>query len=205
MNPTEAQVAAKIGNITRVGFTSLDPYFVGVPANSLPYMVVDARRFNLGNQLEEGYDFQVRYRKSTDWGSLNFGAGGSDYTKIVVTAYQGAGPDVDLLATNQSPYYLNAYVGADIGAFSGRISANYSAGYTTSGIQLQTHVGSFMPVNLSLHYDLDGMFSGSEGATAGLVINNLFDTNPPFINSGSGTANGNTLGRFFQFSLSKRF
>ena len=51
----------------------------------------------------------------------------------------------------------------------------------------------------------------------GLVITNLFDTDPPFDNSTnglssqsggsgvSGTANGTTLGRYFEITLTKTF
>ena len=54
---------------------------------------------------------------------------------------------------------------------------------------------------------MSSALSGLQAAQTGLttVSNNITNVNPPFANSGSGTANGSTLGRMFIFDLRKTF
>ena len=85
------------------------------------------------------------------------------------------------------------------------MTVQYSAGYTATGLGAQTRVGDFMPINLNVGYELDGLFSWTENAKLNFTINNVFDTNPPFANAGSGTANGSTLGRMVTFEIRKQF
>jgi iron complex outermembrane receptor protein len=97
------------------------------------------------------------------------------------------------------------HIGLTAGRFTGRVTVNYSAGYDVHGVVNQTHVSAFQPVNLYLNYDMSEMWAPLMNSSIGLTINNLFDEDPPFYNNGGGTANGSTLGRYFQINLQKKF
>ena len=166
-----------------------------------PYSFRDLRRFNYGKLRARGWDFGVNYTTTTDWGSVDLGVSGTDYTlnRNVTTVI------ADQLAANLSPYQITAYVGGSVGPVSARITVQDSAGYTATGLGAQTHVGDFMVTNLNVGYDLDGLFAWTSNARASISVNNITDTNPPFANTGAGFANGATLGRMFIFELRKQF
>ena len=168
----------------------------------------DLRRHNLGNQFNGGLDFHVAYTTDTNLGVLSMGLDGTDFTEFKLQGYTG-GPITDQMPANTSPYQLTANVGLTSGPFSSKLTYNYVASYSITGVVGQNHISSFQLVNAMISYDLDGTWDAFSGATASLNINNLFDTNPPFVNSGNGTVIApvleNTLGRYFQFTLTKKF
>ncbi len=167
-----------------------------------PYSFRDLRRFNYGKLRARGWDFAVTYAQEMDWGSIDLGVSGTDYTqnRNITTLI------ADQLAANLSPYQITAYVGGTVGPLSGRLTVQDSAGYTATGLGAQTHVGDFMVTNLNVGYDLDGLFTWTSNARASVTVNNITDTNPPFANSGTGTPTAfATLGRMFIFELRKQF
>ena len=166
-----------------------------------PFSFRDLRRFNYGKLQASGWDFGVNYNPTFDWGTLNLGVNGTDYTENRnITAVIA-----DQLAANLSPYQITAFAGVTIGPVSARATLQDSAGYTATGLGAQTRVGAFTPINLNVGYDLDGVFTWTSNARASVTVNNVANTNPPFANSGTGTANGSTLGRMFIFELRKQF
>ncbi len=166
-----------------------------------PFSFRDLRRFNYGKLRARGWDFGITYNPTFDWGALSFGVNGTDYT----WNRNYTSITTDNLAANFSPYQFTAYAGVTIGPVSARLTLQDSAGYTATGLGTQTRVGDFAPVNLNVGYELDGLFTWTNNAKVGITVNNIANTNPPFANSGSGTANGSTLGRMFIFDLRKTF
>jgi iron complex outermembrane receptor protein len=139
------------------------------------------------------------------WGDIDAGIAGSDYLVSKTQPFAGAAL-TDQLAANLSPYNFSAHIGGTAGAWTARVTWNYSAGFTSTTTGAQTRIGAFSPVNLYVGYDLSGLASYLNDARVGINVDNLFDENPPFANNTTGgTANGSTLGRFIQFSLSKKF
>lgn len=202
--PTLAQLNAATAGIVQAGFPGYAGYYNGTLGTGV-YSLLDARRHNLGNVYDEGIDFGVNYTLATDWGSVDAGINGSDYTLSNTQAFAGA-TLIDQLAANISPYNWSAHIGGSIGAFSARVTWNYSSGYTSTTTGAQTHIGSFGPVNLFASYDLSDVAPYLNNSTIGINVDNLFDENPPFANNTTGgVANGSTLGRFIGFSLSKKF
>jgi iron complex outermembrane receptor protein len=202
--PTQAQLNAATAGIVQAGFPGYAPYYDGTLGTGV-YTLLDARRHNLGNVYDEGIDFAVNYALPTDFGDVEFGVAGSDYTLSDTRAFAGASL-IDQLVANTSPYNFSAHIGSTIGAFTARVTLNYSAGYTSTTTAGQTHIGAFSPVNLYASYDLSEVAHYLNNATIGINVNNLFDQDPPFANNTTGgTANGSTLGRFVEFSLSKKF
>src|SRR6185503_14764662 len=78
------------------------PYYIGTLGTGV-YTLLDARRHNLGNVYDEGIDFSVNYALPTDFGDVEFGVAGSDYTLSDTRAFAGASL-IDQLAANTSPY-----------------------------------------------------------------------------------------------------
>jgi iron complex outermembrane receptor protein len=204
LRPTQAQLEQATAGIVHAGFQeSFAPYYQNGP-NNTPYALVDARRHNIGNQFDEGLDFHVSYTVPASFGVVDFGLDGSDYTKSARQAYTG-GPISDLLQYNLSPYALSTHISLTAGELTGRVTLNYSAGYDVHGVTNQTHVTAFEPINLYLNYNMSKLWDPLTDTSIGLTVNNLFDENPPFYNNGGGTANGSTLGRYFQINLQKKF
>ncbi|RZI75928.1 MAG: TonB-dependent receptor [Pseudomonas sp.] len=125
---------------------------------------------------------------------------------------------------------LSATLGATVGAFRAQATLNHTGGYrvnrcdatttpacnpSTTGLPsasgfLQDRVKAFNVVNLFFKYAVPGDSMLLNDLEFTLNVNNLFDTDPPLstqigANSGSGYANGFTLGRLFQFGVSKKF
>jgi len=120
---------------------------------------------------------------------------------------------VDNLTANTSPLQIAGTFGTKWKQLTSTVSITYSHGYDVTGATNQTHIGSFQPVNLAFIYsfkEADGLL---QGMSLQLNVNNLFDDYPPFLNeaasaafeSGGGTGNGSTIGRFFEFGLRKVF
>jgi outer membrane receptor protein involved in Fe transport len=89
------------------------------------------------------------------------------------------------------------------------VTVNYISGYSVAGVTAQTHVSPFVLTNLVLSYNLDGVREFLSGSTFSLNINNIFNEESPFINTGQGYPIAplyeSTLGRLFQVSLTKKF
>jgi len=211
LNPTQAQTTTIAGSGQVTG-----AFFNGrgiVPATTVegvfssplrPYLLADLRRNNLGEVNTDGLDFNARYVRSTGFGSLNVGASGS-YILNRDARTTATAPLVDVLATDASRLNLSASAGANVKAFSAQATLYHTAGYelgTAAGAQ--TRVGSYNVVDLVLTYDLTGK-GILRDLSLSLNVNNLFDQDPPFFNSGFGYANGSTLGRLIQFGIRKKF
>ena len=225
INPTLAQVIAftTLPNgqpIAQQGFAGYAQYY---PANGAacpqinlatgctqltPYLVRDLRRHNLGNQFNSGIDFHVSYATDFDFGSMTFGLDGTDYTLYKTQGFTG-GPVTDGLVANYAPYQFSTHVGLATGPFNSKVTVNYIAGYTVAGVTSQTYVSPFVLTNLMLSYDLNGIRDFLSGAAVTLYVNNVFDEQSPFINTGQGYPISpiyeSTLGRFFQINLTKKF
>jgi len=198
-----AQLNTITAGLAHQGFTTFDQYYQNGP-DKTPYVLRDLRRHNLGNQFDDGLDLHISYALPTNFGSLDVGLDGTTFTGNKLQGFTGA-PLTDSLAYNMSPYSFALHAGLTTGALTAKVTMNYLAGYSVSGIVNQTHVSAFQPINLYLGYDLDGLYPMLDGTAISLNITNLFDIDPPFYNTGNGTTNGTTLGRYFQIGLQKKF
>lgn len=209
--PTLAEAQARVGTapttgliFTGLGFapvTSVEQAYAGPIA---PYLLYDLRRNNLGSVKTDGVDFSASYFLPTGFGSINLSAAGNYVLNRKVRTVAG-GPERNALATDLGRFNLTAGIGATVGNFTAQATLYHSAGYDL-GIPLggQTKVGAYDTVDLFFAYDVKG-----EGLLRDLSftlnLNNVFDDNPPFINTGNGYTNGSTLGRLVQFGVRKKF
>lgn len=224
LNPTQAELAARFGYNSFIGFPGsglASLYPPNVPASQTPYIAVSARRNNIGNALLEGYDFSAKYATDiTDFGALSMGLSGTVSTKDATQATAGT-PWNNIQAYSAPLYTATAFTQLTVGPWSGRVWVNYSPGFRINPGTLsyklygQRRVEAFHPVNIYMSYALDGVADWGSGASVGLTVNNIGDDAPPIyleggnaITSNGGqqiTAGGSTLGRYFVLNLSKKF
>jgi iron complex outermembrane receptor protein len=70
------------------------------------------------------------------------------------------------------------------------------------GVAPQTRVDSFNTVDLFFAYDLGGVLKNS---MLTVNIDNVFDQDPPYLNSSTGYTNGFSLGRLVSFGVRTKF
>lgn len=202
-NPTLAQALALVGNLPVVGGTSVASLY-GTSTGD-PYVVLDARRQNLGLLHQDGIDFNASYQQKTGFGSVNASVGGT-YTLNRKLAGAADQPFISTLDTpGENRFSLLSTVGFNAGGLTGSLTWTHRAGYDLSpAIGTQNHVEGFDPVDLFLGYDVNG-----EGllrdVSFTLTLTNMFDEDPSFYANDPGYTNGSTVGRLIQFGISKKF
>jgi iron complex outermembrane receptor protein len=112
------------------------------------------------------------------------------------------GPFSDNLKNGVGRTALVAGVGARVGDLTGRATLNYRGGYPILGIPSQSHVSSFKTVDLFFSYDLGALL---ENSSLTLNVDNVFDQDPPYLNSANGYTNGSTLGRVVSVGVRTKF
>jgi iron complex outermembrane recepter protein len=198
------------GSLPVTGGIDIPSLYTG-PANTYPYFISSARRNNLGNQFVNGVDFNASFRQEVGFGALTARLNGTRIFHRGTQAFDGA-TKTTTSTVNSSRLSAQASLGAEIGKFTLNGTMNYTGGYLATGVftgntatLTNQRVKSFKPVNLFGKYDFDAENGFANGLSTTLSINNVFDINPPYLNSGGGTANGSTLGRTITAGISKRF
>jgi len=178
---------------------------------------VDGRSLNLGRSKMNGVDFNVQYRMhigSTD--ALTFQTSGSYLTAYDV-AFTPGGAYKSLLNYIYQPLRLKARasIGWDHGPFDTRLAITHVASYKNDTVTPVQQVGSYSPVDLTFGWRLDETFGlgFTKSMTLGVEVRNLFDSDPPYVNSRPGANGGggydatvtNPIGREFAVSLRARF
>ena len=187
----------------------------GTPTLANTYAIIDARKNNLGAVKVSGLDFNLNYRGETGFGAVLAGTNGV-YTFSVKRSPSEGAPYVETINFNGSRLRVRTNVGVEVGPLSAQAFWNHQSGYSLfptvgiAGFTQQNRVESFNTIDLALRYEV-----GGEGWGQDLVftanVNNVFDAAPPVtiafdnIAGRRGTTNGNTLGRFVQFGVAKKF
>jgi iron complex outermembrane receptor protein len=206
INPTLAQAQAATAGM----FIDGAPNIAALYGATTPYLILDARRKNVGNLYATGLDFNASYTQSTDFGSVFATFYATRLLDRDSEAFKGAGK-VDLLGVNTSKLQLSATTGVNWGGLTASATLNHRQGYKVTGAGSQTKTGSFDPINLAFIYRFDesqGQNPGwARGMTLSLNIDNAFNEKVPFLNVSPGQTptNGSTIGRFFNMGLTKHF
>lgn len=182
------------------------------------YAFFDARKQNVGAAKVSGLDFNLNYRTETGFGAI-FASANATYT-LTFKLRAGSQPNyIEQVNFDRSRFRSRLTVGADIGKLTASATWSHLQGYDLqfpvgydnpgAGFVQQTSVNSFNTVDLFFRYDLKGEGWDKDLALT-LNVNNVFDQDPPvYIATGLGVSpgftNGNTLGRFVQFGVSKKF
>ncbi|MDO6414634.1 TonB-dependent receptor [Sphingomonas sp. BIUV-7] len=194
-----------IKDISRVDF----PNTVNGPADLPPiYNVTLLRRTNLSVIKTDGLDFDVGYRWQK-WDTTFAAQAQGNYVLNFNQAAAAGAALVDQFPLGQQRLRVRGTLSGQHGPLSVSASVNYSGKYrnrfTTFAGPLATEtISSFTTVEMHFGLKLpdQGMLSGME-LTAD--IDNLFDTEPSYMQSSNGYGVGNILGRVVTLGLRKRF
>lgn len=187
MSPTQAQIAALIN----------DPGWLN-PANAseddllsgaVDVAIVDGRLNNLARSLVSGVELKLLYQFETAVGLIDLNVNGS-YMFDFQRALLDGDPLVEEVDTYGRPVEFRARVGLtwSRGAWSVSGFVDHTDGYTDSLSDPSRSIDSWTTVDVNLGYDT-GNRRGLLGNTRiALTIQNVFDTDPPFVNTPAGLA-----------------
>ncbi len=175
--------------------------------------LVDFRTSNYGILHVKGMDFNVNYRHNTSFGGFDFAVSGNHQfsRKAQVSPTSAVSND----NSGEFPkWFLQANAGVDLGKFRAQASWDYNGGYKLAAPLVaapanQTSVGSYSTVNLFFKYQVPAESGILKDLSVTLNVNNVFNKAPPLFlgntTADKGYANGFTLGRLFNFGISKKF
>jgi iron complex outermembrane recepter protein len=189
LNPTQAEIDALINS--------------GAPINS-PInaanvtFIADGRRQNLGVTNTSGIDFNVGY----NYADFDFYFNGAYLTKLETAVAPGA-PLTDVLNTinNSQKFRFQGGVGWSPGAVRALLTVNHLSGYLNNTVSPAEDIDAYTTVDAYLGYEFDF------GLTAAIDVRNLFDQDPPYVNTtfGYDAQSANPIGRLVSFTLTQRF
>lgn len=199
INPTLEQVKNAVGSLPLNGAPSIESLFVG----RSPFILIDARRNNLGAINLDGVDFNLAYARPTSFGAVTASLGGTYALNREMQTVKG-GAFTNQLQNGYGRWAVTGSVGFKYGDLSARGTVNFRDSYPVLGYINQIKIESFTTVDLFLGYDLKGI-GPAEGFMLTLNVDNVFDEDPPYSNTSTGYANGSTLGRLVSVGLRARF
>lgn len=165
-----------------------------------PYMIADARRYNLTATKLSGIDFDISQNWAMSFGNLSAGLNGSYALKRESQAVSGS-PYIDDLTVGQyGDYNFVAYVSTTIDNFNGTLRVLHSDGWENASAKLD----SLTTVNVFGSYDL-GENDYFSKTLVTLNIDNLFDEDAPYFNDANGFDGGSVLGRVAYLGLKVKF
>ncbi len=203
-NPTRQE----IDEARQLGLSGLQ-YFVvrrgpfAIPADKSEYdteVILDNRVRNNAFTSQEGIDLDAAY--SIDAGDSRLDLSLAAWYLIDSTRQvTSVAPEVDALNVVYLPVDLKMRGGGawTRGNWTGGVFVNYVDSYQDPSNQTDPKVDSWTTVDLNLQYSLVG------GTDLALNVQNLFDTDPPFIVNARGTGydptNATALGRFVSLTM----
>lgn len=192
-NPTPAQVTALVNS--------------GLPINqainqSAVSFIVDGRRQNLGTSLVGGVDFGANYTWTIGSVRVDGGINGTYYTKYKFAAVPGA-PLVDVLGKINFPqkFRTQADLGVATGPWRARVTWNHLSPYDNNTLVPVQRVSGYDTVDLFLGVDIAKRF------TLSFDVRNLFNQNPPFVDTTRGydPQSANPIPRLFSVTAGVKF
>ncbi len=219
------------GQANETGWAQTDPIvqniITGRPLSSpLPtriYSIGDGTQQNAFDIWQNGIDFKVDYRYTTDnMGDFTFSLSGNQILRASQRMHATTGPVLEVLNNTNGSRYPSTELTA-------RASLNWHLEPYTVGIALNyqhpthggfrrapfpynldgangrfknyEHIGALEVWDLNLGYNLpDEWWSGTR---LSIAVRNVFDTDPVFSNSTSGSAKGSSIGRQIRIGLTK--
>ncbi|MEO6718595.1 MAG: TonB-dependent receptor [Novosphingobium sp.] len=175
--------------------------------------VIDFRTGNFGILHVKGLDFNVNYRHNTGFGGFDLAVSGNHQ----FSRKGQVSPTAPVAEDNSGEFprwFLQASAGIDFGKLRAQASWNFNGGYNLGAPLVaapanQIAVGSFSTVNLFFKYDVPGDSGILKDLSFTVNVNNVFNSAPPVYLGNTpgnqGYANGFTLGRLFNFGVSKKF
>jgi len=198
INPTLEEALAATAGMWVENAPDIASLYAG---NTPPYVIIDARRKNLGGFNLTGLDFNLGYTRAAGPGDLLLNLGGTYGLKRDVSATAGS-PMISEVHLS-SRYTAMASIGYQLNDFRTQLLVRNNDGYIISAGS-QTRISSFTVADLSLGWDINRAGWWSDTMVT-INIDNVLDRNPPFRNNADGYGNGSTLGRLFIVGINKKF
>ncbi len=215
LNPSQAFLDAFVASSTTFNGA---PCHRSTPACTV-YAFVDLAKNNQGNFKLQGIDFSANLRRDVGFGALLFDMNANyEISREQSTSPQRPFETSHNLATalpGASRFRSRTSLGVETGPLLTQVTWNHTAGYNlnpaAASFVPQTSVGSFNVINLFFRYEPEG-----EGLLNDLSftlnVDNVFDKDPPEWRlfdasrfAQEGYNNGNTIGRYVQFGVTKKF
>ncbi len=186
---------------------------IAVPVNlptPLPAIgnALDLRRGNFGVRKTSGLDFDINYRRATNFGAVFAGIAGNHIFNFD-TQLSPTAPVSDSLRLGVPRTTLRGTLGFTAGAVSVASFVNHRDGVTNT-FATPTGVGSYKAdpyttVDLRVMWTLPDA-GWTEGTQLSLQVNDVFDAEPPFFPATDGVGGVyNPIGRFVAVNLRKTF
>lgn len=204
-NPSAEQIQAAIAQANG-GFSNL----TGAPFDpSLVIYLIDNRNLNIASQKIEGVDANIAYRHSTADGALIGSLNGSWLRSQQKNGTRFAYFDLAGTAWNPPHYRFRGSIGWEGGGFQSTLFANYLGGVEDRRPTPTRSGKAMVTIDLSASYSFPPT-AGLGGLRLGLVIENLFNRRPPYLEPRPFTepydsTNYSPIGRFLAVSLAKQF
>lgn len=173
---------------------------------------------NIASQKTSGMDLAVDYGWAIDEFRLNVG-GKLAYMFVNKEQLTPDFPVIQRLDTISYPVDLRGrvYVGVARSGWSGRLTLNYVDDYVNTAVDPDEPIGDWITLDLGTSYEFGAGHGWLNGLRVGLSVQNLLNTDPPFVAStpvgGTGSvadinydaANHSPFGRLFTFTLTKEW
>jgi len=167
-------------------------------------VIVDRRQSNTDKARLKGFDFGVQYFHDTAFGEMSYGILGTKTETFNITK--------NGFSSDQLRYNPDLLVTGNIGWSRDNIRAKLTLNYTNGSdadpaeAVNQGSKDSFLVTNLFAGYDFADDSSITEGLSLRLIVDNVFDEDPPeYRRQQNPNYVGYTLGRVFKLGLTKTF
>lgn len=207
-SPTAGEIAALVndpGWLNPSGASEAD-----LLSGAVPVAVVDGRLNNLARSVVTGLELQMHYRFETAAGLIELGLNG-DYMFDFERALLDRDPLLDEVDTYGRPIDLRARASVTWQRKAWSVSAflNYTDNYTDRISEPALSVDSWTTVDLNVGYDIGNAGGILANTHLSLTVQNLFDEDPPFVNTPAGLAydsyNADPEGRLLAFEVARKW
>ncbi len=170
--------------------------------------IINSRRVNSAQLLVTGVQLQLAYSADTQLGIFGFKLNGdylSDFRRRVISA----DPLVEEVDTMGRPVDLRARGSVSWSRDDWAVSSfiNYTDGYTDVFSDPERSVESWTTVDLTVAYNVGGNTGVFSDTRLTLTTRNLFDEDPPFVDTAGGRGYdatvANPLGRYFVLQITR--
>lgn len=172
--------------------------------------IVDGRVVNSSEVDVSGIDASISQRFTAGPNQFAVTIGGS-YMIHYKTRLTPTAPAIDQVNTLGFPNDLRARASVDWsrGPVGATLTGNYLDSFVDNVSMPSRPVGSWTTFDLQLRYAPKDAHGWRHGLILSLSAQNLFDTDPPFVNQGGGlgydASSADPLGRFVSFQITKRW
>lgn len=207
-SPTLAEISALVNDPTWLNSSGASES--DLLSGAVSVAIVDGRLSNISRSAVTGVEAQLEYRFEVASAFVDVGFNGS-YLFDFERALLDSDPLLDEVDTYGRPvdFRARAYLSWSRNAWSVSGFVNYMDGYTESIGNPLRSVDSWSTVDMSIVYAIVDTGSYLANTRLSLAVQNLFDSEPPFVNTPAGLAydsrNADPQGLLLAFQITKEW